>query len=89
MNNVVPFVQYLADILLRMEAATERVHIEYLRVDNGAVLRGYYLAGVVSLIEYRAAIQRFNALYEEKLGFGRVRHKWTSSDERDAIVGYQ
>lgn len=90
MNNVQPFMHFLAESLKRVEQATQRDHIEYLRIDNGAVLRGYYLAGVVSLVEYQAAIRRLQETYEAKLQIGKpsVLHNWLMSDDVETVVGY-
>lgn len=90
MKNVQPFMYFLAEALQRLEQATQRDHIEYLRIDNGAVLRGYYMAGAVSLIEYQAAISRLQSLYEQKLGLreSSSAYEWARQAELEHIVGY-
>jgi hypothetical protein len=81
---------FLADALQRMQQATQRDHIEYLRIDNGAVLRGYYMAGAVGLVEYQAASRRLQSLYEEKLGMRAAKpiNNWAPDAPIEEIVGY-
>lgn len=90
MTNVQPFMHFLAESLKRMEQATQRDHIEYLRIDNGAVLRGYYMAGTISLVEYQAAIRRLQELYESKLGLNASSSlpNWLPTGDVEEVVGY-
>lgn len=67
MKNVIPFTQAVQDAVRRLEAAKQREHIEYVRTEEGGILRGYFLAGAVCKVEYEAAVHQLQELYEEKL----------------------
>lgn len=68
MPNVQPFMHFLDEALRQLRDAHQRDHLEYLRIQDGGVLRGYYLAGVVCKVEYDAAVRRLQEAYETKLG---------------------
>lgn len=67
MKNVLPFMQSVQNAVRRLEDAKQRDHIEYVRIEEGGILRGYFLAGAVCKVEYEAAVHQLQDLYEEKL----------------------
>lgn len=67
MKPLLPFLVAIEDAKRRIDAAHNRDHIEYLRIHEGGVLRGYYLAGFVCKVEYDAGVHQLQRAYEKKL----------------------
>jgi hypothetical protein len=78
MKNVQPFMVTLENAVQRIDAANNRDHIEYLRIHEGGILRGYFLAGAICEIEYHAAVRQLQERYERRLQLtaAQTTHPW-------------
>lgn len=68
MNVLQPFLAVVEEAVQRIKSATDYSQLEYERTDMGGVLRGYYFAGVVSKVEYEAAVRSLQFEYETCMG---------------------
>lgn len=77
MNPVVlPFETHLAEAKQRLEDAHTRDALrDQWHLDRG-VLRGYFLAGAVCEVEFRAALRDLQRVYEARLGLLDLQAEW-------------